>query len=151
LYDGRPWTILQMGKSNTQLLSLDKKLIKIPNERFQALVAEGTIIGIKQAPETKEINQEARERYIAASGEAQVEANRRFDIIKPILAGQAKADNTSLGRSMRRWVARFLRAEQTLGSGYLGLLPDYAKCGNSKPRIHEKTLQVMNDFIEKEY
>lgn len=151
LYDGRPWTILQTGKSDTQLLSPDKKLIKIPNERFQALVAEGTIIGIKQTSETGKINQEARKRYIAASTEALAEANRRFDLIKSILAGQAKTDNTSLGRSMRRWVARFLEAEQTLGYGYLGLLPDYARCGNRKPRIHEKTLKVINDFIEKEY
>lgn len=151
LYDGCPWIILQHGKSETHLLSEDKKLIIIPNERFEALMASGKIVGVVENPDPGSLNKEANERFIEASKEALQEANRRFTLIKPVLYGRSSTDNTSLGRAMRRWIAKFREAEQSYSCGYIGLLPNYAKCGNRVPRITEKTREIMDNFIKNEY
>jgi putative transposase len=151
LYDGCPCNIIQHGKSETHLLSEDKKLIIIPNDGFEGLVAAGRIVGVMEISEEGSLHKEANERYLKASKEALKKANERFALIKPVLAGLASTDNTSLGRAMRRWVAKFREAEQSYNCGYIGLLPDYAICGNRIPRIKEAVLEIVDEFIKKEY
>lgn len=151
LYDGCPWIIIQHGKSETHILGEDRKLIILPNERFEALVAAGKIIGVAATPDKGSLDPEANERFIKATKKALKKANDRFALIKPVLFGLASTDNTSLGRAMRRWVADFREAEQKHNCGYIGLLPGYADCGNRIPRISDDIYKVMDDFIEKEY
>jgi putative transposase len=79
------------------------------------------------------------------------EAYHRYMTIKPILDGTTSTDNTSLGRKIRRWVAKYRQAERDLGCGYVGLLSDYQKCGNRLPRLSEPTLNALNAVIEKDY
>jgi putative transposase len=117
LYDGCPWIILQHGKSETHLLSEDKKLIIMPNDGFEGLVAVGRIVGVVATPDEGSLDPEADERYMKASKEALKKANDRFALIKPVLAGLASTANTSLGRAMRRWVAKFREAEQSYNCG----------------------------------
>jgi putative transposase len=151
LYDGCPWIILQHGKSETHLLSEDKKFIIIPNERFEALVAAGKIVGAVGTTDRGSLDKEANERFLKASKEALKEANRRFALIKPALAGRALTDNTSMGRALRRWIAKFREAEQSYNCGYIGLLPDYAKCGNRISWIEDVILEIIENFIKDEY
>jgi len=151
LYDGCPWIILQPGKSETYLLSEDKKMIIIPNERFEALVAAGKIVGVVETPDEGSLHKEANERFMKASKEALKKANERFALVWPVIAGRTSTDNSSLGRAMRRWIAKFREAEQSYGCGYIGLLPDYAKCGYRMPRIKEEILEILADYIKNEY
>ena len=151
LYDGCPWTILQHGMSETHLLGEDRKLIILPNERFEALIAAGKIVGVVTTPDEGSLDPEADERYMKASKVALKKANDRFALIKPVLAGLASTANTSLGRAMRRWVAKFREAEQRHNCGYIGLLPDYENFGNRIPRIEEAVFKIVDEFIEKEY
>src|SRR5258708_13768405 len=151
LYDGCPCIIIQHGKSETHILSEDKKMIIIPNDGFEGLVAAGRIVGVMEIPEEGSLHKEANERYMKASKEALKKANERFALIKPVLAGLASTDNTSLGRAMRRWIAKFREAEQSYNCGYIGLLPDYVDCGNRIPRIREEVLKFVDEFIKKEY
>src|SRR5258708_6993496 len=104
------------------------------NDGFEGVVAVGRIVGVVATPDEGSLDPEADERYMKASKEALKKANDRFAFIKPVLAGLASTANTSLGRAMRRWVAKFREAEQKHHCGYIGLLPDYANCGK---RIRE--------------
>src|SRR6266566_2471748 len=151
LYDGCPWIILQHGMSETHLLGEDRKLIILPNERFEALVAAEKIVGVVATLDEGSLDPEANERYMKASKEALKKANKRFALCKPVLLGRASTDNTSLGRAIRRWVAKFRESELKHRCGYIGLLPDYANCGNRIPQIREAVLEIVEKFIEKEY
>jgi putative transposase len=121
VWDGRPWTILNTGETTTALLASDGALIELPNIRFQALVSQGKLIGLADAPEQESLSLEVRERLRGAGKEALQEANRRYRLIKPVLDGQASTDNTSSGRAMRRWIARYRQAAQAHGCGYVGV------------------------------
>lgn len=151
VWDGRRWTILNAGATTTTLLAGDGTLIEVPNPRFQALVSQGKLIGLTETPEQGNLSQQVRERFMGASKDALKEASRRYKLIKPVLDGQISTENTSLGRAMRRWIARYRQAVQECGCGYVGLLPSYHKCGNRQPRISEKTIETLNAFIDKEY
>ena len=151
VWDGRPWTILNAGETTTALLAQDGALIELPNSRFQALVSQGKLIGLTEAPPQGSLSPQVRERLMGADKEALLEASRRYQLIKPVLDGQTATDNTSAGRAMRRWVARYRQAVQAHGCGYVGLLPDYHKCGNRQPRFPESTLSTLTTFIDTEY
>lgn len=151
VWDGRPWTILNTGATTTALLALDGTLIEVPNHRFQALVSQGKLIGFTDAPEQGNLSREVQARFMGASKDALKEASRRYKLIKPVLDRQTSTDNTSLGRAMRRWIAKYRKAAQECGCGYVGLLPSYHKCGNHQPRLSEKIIETLNEFIDKEY
>jgi putative transposase len=151
VWDGRPWTILNAGATTTALIASDGTLIEVPNPRFQTLVSQGKLIGLTEVPEQGNLSQEVRERFIGASKDALKEASRRYKLIKPVLDGQISTENTSLGRTMRRWIAKYRKALQECGCGYVGLLPSYHKCGNRQPRLSEKTIETLNEFIDKQY
>jgi transposase InsO family protein len=48
-------------------------------------------------------------------------------------------------------VAKYRETERTLGCGFVGLLPNYQKCGNRLPRLSEQTIKILDTFIDKEY
>ena len=151
VWDGRPWTILNIGETTTALLAADGTLIELPTSRFQALVNQGRFTGLTDAPTQGSLSPQVRERLMGASKEALLEASRRYQLIKPVLDGTTSTDNTSAGRAMRRWAARYRQAAQAYGCGYVGLLPDYHQCGNRQPRFPESTLQILTAFIDTAY
>lgn len=151
VWDGRLWTILQQGQTTTSLLSEDKRPVELSNAHFQALVAEGKLVGLTEPPQKGSHNSEVQARFKRADIQQLKEASDRYEIIRPVLNGEASTDNTTQGRKIRRWVAKYREAERTLGCGYVGLLPDYRKSGNRLPRLTEKSVELINQFIETQY
>ena len=79
------------------------------------------------------------------------EANRRAELVRARLRGAAPADGSASERTLRLWVARYRAAETAYGAGYLGLLPQTARRGNRGRKLPEQTLNLISEFIEREY
>src|SRR5260370_24712825 len=86
-----------------------------------------------------------------ASEAALAEANRRYAILQPVLEGRAIVDTTTPARTIRYWAARYRDAAQTLGCGYVGLLPKLHQSGNRRARIPEPVMTALGEFVEHAY
>jgi len=151
VWDGRRCTIMYQGQTTTTLLTDDQQPVELPNPYFQALIATGKLTGQSAPSAQGSLSQQVRERMMQADKAALTEAYRRYTIIEPALHGERLSDCSIPARTVRDWVAKYREAEQTLGCGYVGLLPKVQERGNRKPRLDEKAIEFLNTFIEKEY
>jgi putative transposase len=151
VWDGRRCTILYQGQTTTTLLTEDQRPVELPNPHFQTLIAAGKLLGLTEPPENGSLSQEVREQMMKADKAALTEAYRRYAIIKPVLDGQGLTNCSIPARTVRDWAAKYREAAQTLGCGYVGLLPKVQERGNRKPRLPEPTVSTLNAFIENEY
>ena len=150
VWDGRPCTILYQGQTTTTLLTEGRQPVEVSNAHFQALVIQGKLIG-RTLSERRELNVQVRERMMRASTADLAEANRRYAIIQPVLEGRTPAVTTTPARTVRHWAARYREAAQTLGCGYVGLLPNWHQSGNRRSRLPEAVMTALNEFVEHEY
>lgn len=150
VWDGRPCTILYQGQTTTTLLTEDRQPVEVSNAHFQSLVIQGKLIG-STSSERMGLNVQVRERMMQASTTDLAEANRRYAIIQPILQGRTPGVTTTPARTARHWVARYREAEQALGCGYVGLLPNWHQSGNRRSRLPEAVMTVLNEFVEQKY
>jgi transposase InsO family protein len=149
LLDGKCLTIDHIGDSKVILRGQDG-LIRWTHEEFQQLVKQGDITNL-QIEETASLDSAGWEYFLQASPESLAEANRRYYIIKPYLDGQislAKETDTP-ERTLRDWKAKYRKAEQEHGCGFIGLIAQ--RKGNPTPRYSEEDLKFIDEIIEKEY
>ncbi len=76
------------------------------------------------------------------------EANRRYALVVPFLAPDAKP---AASRTIRRYIESYRRALEQLGNGYVGLLPGWDGSGNREVRIVEPVMGIVQRFINQEY
>ncbi len=151
VWDSRRCTIVYQGQTTTTLLTEDQQPVELPNPYFQALIATGKLTGQSAPPAQESLSRQVRERMMQADKVALTEAHRRYTIIEPVIHGERLSDCSTPARTVRDWVAKYREAEQTLGCGYVGLLPKVQERGNRKPRLDEKAIEFLNTFIDKEY
>ena len=106
---------MNVGETTTTLLDEKSAVIELLNARFEALVLHGKIVRLAVSGEQGSVSVEARERIMKADKDALAEANRRYAIIKPVLAGHRPTDTTTPARTIRDWAAKYREATQTLG------------------------------------
>jgi putative transposase len=150
VWDGRSCTILYQGQTTTTLLTEGRQPVEVSNAHFQALVIQGKLIG-RTSSERRGLNVQVRERMMRASTADLAEANRRYAIIQPVLEGRTPAVTTTPARTVRHWAARYREAAQTLGCGYVGLLPNWQQSGNRRSRLPEAVMTALDEFVEHEY
>ncbi|NUM34026.1 MAG: DDE-type integrase/transposase/recombinase [Candidatus Brocadiae bacterium] len=97
------------------------------------------------------ISSKIQELFSQASQEDLSEANRRYAIITPCLAGNTVADETIPARTIRDWRRKWKQASQIYGCGYVGLLPRRKESGNRNCKLPENVLTLLNEFITNEY
>ncbi len=148
LWDNRLWFMVNLGEQQHWLQAEDGRLVTLPIPIFENLVNQGAIKSEGAGEEP--LCQAAQDILSQASLEDLQEANRRYQIIAPLLKGQP-ADTTTPGRTRRLWLARYRQAEQAWGNGYLGLIPQRAKRGNRQAKLPVETDQLMTQFIETSY
>src|SRR5713101_2030278 len=151
MWDGRPCMILYQGQTTLTLLTEDRRPLEVSHAHFQALVAQGKLVGQPPPPERERLSAQVRERMMQASHAALAEANRRYAIIQPVLEGHAPPDATTPARTIRYWAARYREAAQMLGCGYVGLLPKLHQSGNRRPRLPEPVMTALGEFVEHAY
>ena len=149
-WDGRPWTIANIGETTTGLLGEGGVFLELPNAVVQALVSEGKLVGIVAAGQST-LSAEGQARFAKANLADLREAQRRYEIIRPRLRGEATRVEGAPERTVRHWTARWRQAEQIHGCGLVGLLPRLAESGNRRRKLPETTVVLMQDVIQREY
>ena len=149
LLDGKCLTIDHMGDSKI-ILRGQEGLIRWTHQEFHELVRLGEITNL-QTQATSSLDSVAWEFFNSASAEALVEANRRYSILEPYLKEQLfpPPESDTPKRTIRHWKAKYKKAEQEYGCGFIGLIPK--RKGNPTPRYSEDDLDFIDEIIEQEY
>ncbi len=146
-WDGRCWTVAMVGDSQLMLQGDDEKPLFLPLATLEVLVKEGKITGTTQTSPNSAI-----ERLLVRASDADKEiAKRRQQFVLPHLADEWVPEEEMPGRTLRRWVRKYLRAKEKYGWGFLGLLPRIAWRGNREPRFDDGMLELVKVIIDEEY
>jgi len=152
LWDGRNFTLVNLGETTTTLLPEAGEPLQLPSAFFLRLLETRTILVPgegKAIPERREV----KERMDAASQADLRIATERFRLVTAYLEreqDQIAAASVS-ERTIRRWVHAFHAAEASYGSGYIGLLPDTSQQGNHRPKAPEASRTLLTTFIAERY
>lgn len=151
IWDGNVWTMANVGERTIALAGDRQALIEVPRVRFEQLVREGRLMGVPVASNER-LHPEARGRLMAASVADYREANRRAEVVRSRLRGEALPPGMNVPpRTLRLWAAQYRAAEASYGAGYIGLLPQIGKRGNRGSKLPDNTRTVLVEFIEREY
>lgn len=148
-WDGRAWTIVNVGENNITLMAEDEDLVELKNNAFEFLVKHSKIKGLDLEPPRE--SEEAIERLRCASVEELKEANRKYAAILPRLNGDTSVTASVSDRTARFWLSKYRKAEELYGNGFVGLLPARHKQGNRTRKLPEDTIKLMDDFIKNKY
>lgn len=120
-WDGKLWTIVNVGQSSITLMDADSHAVQtLKNEVFTDLLKQGLIAGV--SPNKNGLPEEAQKIIRSASPQDLEIVTKRCRIVEALLAGE-KVKATESDRTLRRWKADYIRAEQIWGAGFLGLIP----------------------------
>lgn len=151
LLDGKCLTIDHIGDSIVILRGQDG-LIRWTHEEFQQLVKLGDITNL-QIEEATSLDSVGWEYFVKASPEALAVANDRYAIIKLYLNEKISTfeleQSDTPERTIRYWKAKYRKAEQEYGCGFIGLIPQWK--GNPTPRYSDEDLAFIDKIIESEY
>jgi len=150
VWDGRGWTIVNVGETTTVLLAATGTLVELPSDQFAALVHQGKLTGLADQVEPG-LSAAVRAWLARASPAEYQEANRRYQVIAPSLRGQSMTTSEVPDRTRRRWLACYRAAERIHGCGYLGLLPRWHARGNRTRKLPESTLALLTEWIATDY
>lgn len=150
IWDGRSWTIVNLGATETTLLAADDTLINLPQTTFESLIRAGQLTTPADT-RISELHSTVQELLSRASPTDFEEANRRYRIIAPWLAGCPINEQNVPMRTIRNWIGKWRTAASRYGCGYVGLLLQYQACGNRRQRIPNSALDVMKAFIANDY
>ena len=150
IWDGRGWTIVNVGKDQIAMLGADGNLVHLPNPAFEMLIQQNRIgarkSSLEDGHETRILEFLSRARPADFH-----EANRRYALLAPVLEGHNMNNPSIPERTIRSWLARWRQAEGRYGSGYVGLLPQRQNSGNRNPKLPESTQALMEAFIANDY
>jgi putative transposase len=149
-WDGKKWTIVNAGDAVISLIGIDNSFAELPVMTFEKLLGEGQITGVVD-DSLSAVHPKVKELFAAASGADYATANRRSGLVRAYLKGElAPREFPVPARTFYRWLSRYRDAQDTLGSGYLGLLPQPNK-GNEKDKLPAATRALIEEFIQKDY
>ncbi|TMA61103.1 MAG: DDE-type integrase/transposase/recombinase [Deltaproteobacteria bacterium] len=153
LWDGRRWTVVNVGNTLTTLLPEVGPLLQIETRFFLHLVNTQTIT-VLEPPQTLPLVSLSHEvhRHLAEAGpDALAVANRRFRLVEAYQQRQREFYAGTPPRTIRDWVARFRDAEARCGCGYIGLLPHTTARGNRTPKAPEAARRLLDEVIDTLY
>jgi len=150
-WDGRRWDILNCGQTHVVLRRTDDNSItQLPAAAFHTLMENGEITVTSSHP--NDDNPEIMDRLSKASEEDLRQANSRYEIVHRLLDGTTSTAPIPVSsRTGRRWRERYKKAEAQYGSGYLGLIPQTHRRGNSAAKLPEATRKLMATVIHQDY
>jgi len=150
VWDGRSWTIVNLGATQTVLLAMDGTLINLPQTTFEGLIKSGQLTNSENS-KSKETHPAIRELLAKASPTDFEEANRKYALIASKVGTSLTTDENIPARTIRDWLSKWQKAEAQYGCGYVGLLLNYQACGNRLQRLPSSTLEMVKAFIANDY
>jgi putative transposase len=150
IWDKIEWRIINNGVDAVSLLSSNGEVVELPRIYLIELFNKSRIYS-----KALEIDIDSRANIpspiLEASPEDLEVANKRWEIILSYTNKKDITDISVTDRTIRTWLKDFRNAEELYGYGYIGLFPKHKSKGNRTPKIPSETLELMNEFIEKEY
>jgi transposase InsO family protein len=144
------WTIANVGETEVSLISADKEILEIPIATFLKLIQEDRIIGLDPISASS-IHPEIERRILQADKRALGEANYRCKIVRAYLSQEFLPEKLNCSkRTIRRWLARYRKFQDTYGNGYAALLPS-PRSGNTKNKLPASSRSLICEFIENDY
>lgn len=145
IWAGNSFEIVTVGEGSVWLQNENKHTFKLSMGDFESMVNDGEITGV---PIDEKVADVVLEILKKQSPEGHKRALDRRDAIAGFLSGieKRKPDRTEY-----RWLEKYRNTERLFGSGLLGLYDNNSKKGNKKPRLHEKSYELMDFYIETEY
>jgi putative transposase len=150
LWDGQPWTLVNLGEQTTTLLPDTGQPMQLPSAFFLRLVEAGAMT-LPASSEHAATPPEVQARMAAASPTDMREANRRFRLVQAYLQRQEALYEGVAARTLRRWAKQFHEAQASYGSGYVGLLPRTASRGNRLPKAPEEARRFLDTYLAQHY
>ncbi len=143
-WDGKDYQILNVGCTAITLLNDERTVLDVPLPAFEEYIkGKGIILGGSGIRDDDEV----RQRLIQASEADLAAANYRFQIVSQAMRAE---EIPVAARTVRRWIAAYRAAQDSHGSGYLGLLPK-PRPGNRSSKLPERSRILMTEFIERDY
>lgn len=144
VWDGKPWRILNVGDEDIFLDGEDRTMSSLRRETFEQMVKDGVITGLPSGAVTD--RDRAEEAVRSASPEDFEHAMYRYRCLFPERSEGVPPKCSE--RARRKWRALYNRAQEMLGSGFLGLLPKIHRRGNRDRRLDDEVIKIMNDVID---
>jgi putative transposase len=148
-WDGRPWTIINIGETKISLIDDNSAVIDIPNSSFNEFATMGKIQGVQN--KSNETNNNALEILRTACEKELKEANKRYSFICEILNGASLDTIPVPNRTLRNWLKNYRVAERKYNNGFIGLISKKHKRGNRVRKLNTTTIELMNEYIQNEY
>lgn len=148
IWDGKPWRLVNVGESSVHMLSADGGHASLQLQAFEQLIKADLITG---TPEDGIVSVSAavEKRMRSASEGDMAEALERQRILFPL--PDDPAPRSCPPRTLREYRRRYREAEETLGCGFIGLLPRISGRGNRLRKVHKDTLALVEEVMEEEY
>jgi transposase InsO family protein len=134
IWDGREWCITNDGQTEITLTCDDAEPFTLPRAAFEKWVSIGKIVGAEKETYSS-FTPEGQERYDRAREIDLATAEFRNRVIHPEDYDDDKQDAIAEERAKipkktkRTWHSWYREGEIRYGSGFIGLIPDYSKCG----------------------
>lgn len=147
-WDGKPWTLLNLGEREAALLTEERQLMSLPRSEFERLWNQG-IMTTMAGPAEAERQAAAKARLEQAKPQHLEVATQRYTALAAYKLGRMPPGVSQ--RSIQRWQKQYREGEVKYGNGYLGLLPEWSACGNRLPRLDQEVEKLLERFIANTY
>jgi putative transposase len=147
-WDGRLWTLVNLGETTTTLLPEIGQPLQISSAFFYQLLDGGAI----SFPETEgATNPEVMALMEGASPSDLRAANQRFEAVMADREQGTAGQSDIPKRTLSRWVKQWKEAELKYGCGYVGLLPRTQARGNRTAKAPTAASELLNTFITEQF
>lgn len=155
VWDGQLWSIANVGHKEITLLTQEGTLLALQRSTFERLVHQGKMVGV-QTEVRSSLTQEGQELLAFASDADLATAVFRNRVIHPeqyddeeqVRSAQQRAAIPK--RTCYFWRHLYRQAEICYGSGFIGLLPRYYKCGGAR-RLSSESQQLIEEVLKTHY
>jgi putative transposase len=148
LWDGRLFTLLNLGQTTVTLQPEAGALVEIPLIDFLRLIDTGksTVPRAPSASSFLALPADVQRAWRAASERDLEIATQRYQTLHT-----TATTATVPARTLRSWAARFQEAEAKYGVGFVGLLPRTARSGNRTPKASPEALAWLDTCIAEHF
>ncbi|AFY91354.1 TnsA endonuclease N-terminal domain-containing protein [Chamaesiphon minutus] len=143
-WDGRLWTLVNLGETTTTLLPEIGQPLQISSAFFYQLLDGGAI----NFPETEGATNPAVIALMEGASPSDLRtANQRFGAVMAEREQGAAGQSDVSKRTLYRWLKQLKEAELKYGCGYVGLLPKTQARGNRTTKAPNVSSELLNTFI----